>query len=144
MFMDISSEMIQSLLPVFLVTGFGVSPAVLGLIEGIAEATAAITKVFSGWLNDRLGWRKLQTVIGYGFALVTEPIFPFAATASEVLAARFLDRIGKGGARCPARCPGGRRDAREPARRRLWAAKIAEHRWRDRGSCCRHCTVGRV
>lgn len=96
MFMDISSEMIQSLLPVFLVTGLGVSPAVLGVIEGVAEATAAITKVFSGWLSDRLGRRKLLTVIGYGFALVTKPIFPFAATAYEVLAARFLDRIGKG------------------------------------------------
>ncbi|HBK06952.1 MAG TPA: MFS transporter [Acetobacteraceae bacterium] len=96
MFMDISSEMTQSLLPVFLVTGLGASPALLGLIEGVAQATASITKVFSGWLSDRLGRRKLLTVLGYGFALITKPIFPFAATPYDVLAARFLDRIGKG------------------------------------------------
>lgn len=96
MFMDISSEMVHSLLPVFLVAGLGASPALVGLIEGIAEATASITKVFSGWLSDRLGHRKMLTVLGYGLAAITKPIFPFAVTPYEVLAARFLDRIGKG------------------------------------------------
>jgi MFS family permease len=96
MFMDISSEMIHSLLPVFLVTTLGASAALLGLIEGIAEATAAIAKVFSGWLSDRLGKRKLLAVIGYGLAAATKPVFPLAATPVEVLAARFVDRLGKG------------------------------------------------
>lgn len=96
MFMDISSEMIHSLLPVFLVVGLGASPALVGLIEGIAEATASITKVFSGWLSDRLGRRKLLAVIGYGLGAVTKPVFPLAVTPFEVLAARFSDRIGKG------------------------------------------------
>ena len=96
MFMDISSEMVHSLLPVFLVVGLGASPALVGLIEGVAEATASVTKVFSGWLSDRLGRRKLLTVLGYGLAAITKPIFPFAVTPCEVLAARFMDRIGKG------------------------------------------------
>ncbi len=96
MFTDISSEMIHSLLPVFLVTSLGASPALVGLIEGVAEATASITKVFSGWLSDRLGRRKLLTVLGYGLAVITKPIFPLAVTPYEVLAVRFLDRIGKG------------------------------------------------
>ena len=94
--MDTSSELIHSLLPVFLVGTLGASPALLGLIEGVAEATASITKVFSGWLSDRLGKRKLLTVLGYGLAAVTKPIFPLAATPLEVLGARFIDRIGKG------------------------------------------------
>lgn len=96
MFMDISSEMIHSLLPVFLVAGLGASPALVGLIEGAGEATASITKVFSGWLSDRLGRRKMLTVLGYGLAAITKPIFPLAATPYEVLTARFLDRFGKG------------------------------------------------
>lgn len=96
MFMDVSSEMIHSLLPVFLVTGLGASVALVGLIEGVAEATASITKVFSGWLSDRLGRRKLLTVVGYGLAALCKPVFAVAATPIEVLAARFADRIGKG------------------------------------------------
>jgi MFS family permease len=96
MFMDISSEMIHSLLPIFLVTTLGASAALLGIIEGIAEATASITKVFSGWLSDRLGKRKLLTVIGYGLGAITKPVFPFAVTPFEVLGARFVDRVGKG------------------------------------------------
>ena len=96
MFMDISSEMIHSLLPVFLVVGLGASPALVGLIEGIAEATASITKVFSGWLSDRLGRRKMLAVLGYGLGAITKPIFPLAVTPFEVLGARFADRIGKG------------------------------------------------
>ncbi|HEY8335323.1 MAG TPA: MFS transporter [Tardiphaga sp.] len=94
--MDVSSELVHSLLPVFLVTVVGASATMVGLIEGIAEATAAIAKVFSGALSDRIGKRKLLVGIGYGLAAATKPVFPLAGTAGEVLAARFLDRIGKG------------------------------------------------
>ena len=94
--MDISSELIHSLLPVFLTTVVGASMVDVGLIEGIAEATAAIAKVFSGALSDRIGKRKLLVGIGYGLAAITKPVFPLASTAWEVLAARFVDRIGKG------------------------------------------------
>jgi MFS family permease len=96
MFMDISSEMVHSLLPVFLVTTLGASVALVGLIEGVAEATASITKIFSGWLSDRLRKRKFLAVIGYGLGAVTKPIFPLAVTPFQVLGARFVDRIGKG------------------------------------------------
>jgi MFS family permease len=94
--MDTSSELIHSLLPVFLTTVVGASTVAVGLIEGIAEATAAIAKVFSGALSDRIGKRKLLVGIGYGLAAITKPVFPLAGTAWEVLAARFVDRIGKG------------------------------------------------
>jgi MFS family permease len=94
--MDVSSELIHSLLPVFLVTVVGASTATVGLIEGIAEATASMNKVFSGALSDRIGNRKLLTVIGYGLSALTKPVFPLASTTWEVLAARFADRIGKG------------------------------------------------
>ncbi len=94
--MDVSSEMIHGLLPVFLVTGLGASAATLGLIDGIAEATASITKVYSGWLSDRLGKRKLLALVGYGLSALTKPLFPWASTVFEVLVARFFDRVGKG------------------------------------------------
>jgi MFS family permease len=94
--MDVSSELIHSLLPVFLVTVLGASTATVGLIEGVGEATAAIGKVFSGALSDRIGKRKLLTVIGYGLSALTKPVFPLASTAWQVLGARFVDRIGKG------------------------------------------------
>ena len=96
LFMDSSSELIHSLLPVFLVSGLGASALSLGLIEGIAEATAAVTKVFSGFLSDRLGKRKALTVAGYGLAALGKPLFPLAPAVAWVLAARFIDRIGKG------------------------------------------------
>lgn len=96
LFMDTSSELIHSLLPVFLVTVLGASVFSVGLIEGIAEATASITKIFSGTLSDYLGKRKLLTVIGYGLAAVTKPLFPLAGSAGWVFTARFIDRIGKG------------------------------------------------
>jgi MFS family permease len=96
MFMDTSSEMIHSLLPLFLVGTLGASASLVGVIEGIAEATASVTKVFSGWLSDRLAKRKLLTVLGYGLAAITKPVFALAITPFEVLAARFVDRIGKG------------------------------------------------
>jgi MFS family permease len=96
MLMDVSSEMIHALLPLFLVSSLGASVALVGLIEGVAEATASITKVFSGWLSDRLGNRKWLAVAGYGLAAVTKPLFPLATTAMAVFVARFADRIGKG------------------------------------------------
>jgi MFS family permease len=94
--MDASSELVHSLLPVFMVTTLGTSVTTVGIVEGIAEATAMIVKVFSGTLSDFLGKRKLLTVIGYGLAAITKPLFPLADTIGLVLTARFLDRIGKG------------------------------------------------
>jgi MFS family permease len=96
MFMDISSELIHSLLPIFMVTVLGTSMITVGIVEGVAEATAAITKVFSGALSDYLGKRKFLMVLGYGLAAVTKPIFPLATSVGWVFAARFVDRIGKG------------------------------------------------
>jgi MFS family permease len=96
MFMDVSSEMIHSLLPVFLVGSLGASVALVGVIEGVGEATASVTKIFSGWISDRLGRRKLLAVIGYGLGALSKPFFPLAVTPYEVLAARFIDRVGKG------------------------------------------------
>jgi MFS family permease len=96
LFMDISSEMIHSLLPVFMVTVLGASMVTVGVIEGIAEATAAILKVFSGALSDYLGKRKFLMILGYGLAAFTKPIFPLAASIGWVFPARFVDRIGKG------------------------------------------------
>lgn len=96
LFMDISSEMIHALLPVFLVTVLGASTLTVGAIEGIGEATAAVTKLFSGWLSDRLGQRKLLTVIGYGLGALSKPLFALSPTPAWVLAARFTDRLGKG------------------------------------------------
>jgi MFS family permease len=94
--MDLSSEMIHALLPVFLVSTLGASTVTLGLIEGVAEGTASIAKVFSGVLSDRFGRRKPLVVLGYGLAALSKPLFPLAQTAGWVLAARFADRIGKG------------------------------------------------
>lgn len=96
MLMDISSEMIHALLPVYMVAVLGTSALAVGIIEGIAEATASITKVFSGALSDWLGKRKLLAVIGYGLAALTKPIFPLADSIGWLAAARFIDRIGKG------------------------------------------------
>jgi len=94
--MDMSSEMIHSLLPIFLVGTLGVSAFALGLIEGIAEATASISKIFSGVLSDRIGKRKPLILLGYGMAALTKPLFPLADSALTVFTARFIDRIGKG------------------------------------------------
>ncbi|MFJ4349348.1 MFS transporter [Pseudomonas sp. NPDC089428] len=96
LFMDISSEMIHALLPLYMVTVLGTSVVAVGFIEGIAEATAAVTKVFSGALSDRLGKRKLLTVVGYGLGALTKPVFPMASGLEWLTAARFVDRIGKG------------------------------------------------
>lgn len=96
MFMDISSEMIHALLPLFLTTTLGVSVAMVGLIDGVAEATASITKVFSGYLSDRMGKRKPLILIGYGLGALSKPLFALAGTAPVIMGARFADRIGKG------------------------------------------------
>jgi MFS family permease len=96
LFMDTSSELVHSLLPVFLVSVLGASMTSVGLIEGVAEATALVTKIFSGTLSDYLGRRKGLTVLGYGLAAVTKPLFPMAGSVGMVLTARFIDRIGKG------------------------------------------------
>ncbi|MEO8197374.1 MAG: MFS transporter [Thermoanaerobaculia bacterium] len=96
LFMDMSSELIHSLLPVLMVTTLGASMVTVGVIEGVAEATAAITKVFSGALSDYLGKRKFLTVLGYALAAFTKPIFPLATSVPWVFAGRFVDRVGKG------------------------------------------------
>lgn len=96
MLMDLSSEMIHALLPVYLVAGLGATALTVGVIEGIAEATAAITKVFSGALSDRIGRRKELAALGYGLAALTKPVFPLATTIGWLVAARFIDRVGKG------------------------------------------------
>lgn len=96
MFMDISSEMIHSLLPLFLVGTLGASTFVVGLIEGVAESTALIVKVFSGTLSDYLGQRKALAVFGYALGALTKPLFAIASSVAIVFTARLLDRVGKG------------------------------------------------
>ena len=94
--MDVSSEMIHALLPVYMVGVLGASALTVGTIEGVAEATASIVKVFSGSLSDWLGKRKLLAAIGYGLAAFTKPVFPLADSIGWLFTARFIDRIGKG------------------------------------------------
>jgi len=96
LFMDMSSELVHSLLPVFMVTVLGASTVTIGFIEGIAEAVAAITKAFSGAVSDYLRHRKFLVVLGYGLSAFTKPVFPLATTIWWVFAARFIDRAGKG------------------------------------------------
>src|SRR5258708_22239323 len=94
--MDISSEMIHSLLPLYLTVGLGASALAVGMIEGIGEATALVVKVFSGTLSDRWRKRKAITAFGYGLAAFSKPLFALASGPMLVFFARFLDRIGKG------------------------------------------------
>ena len=94
--MDLSSELVHSLLPVYMTVVLGASMVAVGIVEGIAEATASIVKVFSGALSDRMARRKPLVVLGYGLAMLSKPLFPLAASVPLVLAARFMDRIGKG------------------------------------------------
>ena len=96
MLMDISSEMIHSLLPLFMVSTLGASALAVGVIEGLAESTALIVKVFSGTLSDYLGKRKGLAVFGYALGALTKPLFALAPTIGIVLTARLLDRVGKG------------------------------------------------
>lgn len=117
MFMDSSSELIHSLLPIFMATTLGASMVTIGIVEGFAEAAAAITKVFSGVISDYFQKRKFLAVIGYGLAAITKPIFPLATSIGWVFGARFVDRIGKG-------IRGAPRDAlvAEIAPEQLWGA----------------------
>lgn len=94
--MDLSSELVHALLPVYMTVVLGASMVAVGIVEGIAEATASIVKVFSGALSDRMARRKPLVVYGYGLAMLSKPLFPLAGSVPLVLAARFMDRIGKG------------------------------------------------
>jgi MFS family permease len=96
LFMDISSEMIHALLPLFLVTVVGASALTVGIIEGIAEAAAAFVKVYSGAISDWIGKRKPLLIVGYGLSALCKPLFALATGVGMILAARGLDRIGKG------------------------------------------------
>ncbi len=96
LFMDLSSELIHALLPLYLAVGLGANALTIGVIEGIAESTALIVKVFSGVVSDLFRRRKPLTVLGYGLAAFTKLVFPLASTIGWVMAARFADRIGKG------------------------------------------------
>jgi MFS family permease len=94
--MDVSSELVHSLLPVYMTTVLGASMLAVGIVEGIAEATASIAKLFSGAISDRIGRRKPLVVLGYALAALSKPLFPLAGSVPLVLGARFIDRIGKG------------------------------------------------
>jgi len=96
LFMDISSELVHSLLPIFMTTVLGASMVTVGIIEGVAEGVAATTKVFSGAVSDYFRKRKLLAVIGYALGALSKPVFPLATTIGWVFGARFVDRIGKG------------------------------------------------
>lgn len=96
LFMDISSEMIHALLPLFLTSTLGASVLMVGIVEGVGEATAAIAKVFSGVISDRIGRRKPLILLGYGLGTLSKPAFAIAGAPGVVLAARFADRVGKG------------------------------------------------
>ena len=96
LFMDMSSELMHSLLPIFMISGLGASMLTVGVCEGVAEATTAITKIFSGVISDFFGRRKFLLVLGYAIAEFTKPVFALATSLSWVCVARFVDRIGKG------------------------------------------------
>ena len=128
--MDVSSEMVHSLLPMFMVGVLGASALTVGVLEGLAEATALGVKVFSGPLSDYLGKRKGLAVIGYSLGALTKPLFAIAPTMGFVMSARLLDRVGKG-------IRGAPRDALiadlTPARnswRSLWLETITGYRRR--------------
>src|SRR5213594_2021298 len=116
--MDLSSELVHGLLPVFMTVVLGAGMVAVGVVEGIAEATASIVKVFSGVLSDRLGRRKPLVVLGYALAAASKPLFPLAGSVPLVLVARFMDRVGKGirGARRGVRTAAGARHRRRSAR----------------------------
>ena len=127
MLMDISSEMIHSLLPLYMVTVLGASAFTVGIIEGVAEATALIVKVFSGVLSDYLGKRKSLAVTGYALGALTKPLFALSTGWGLVIAARFVDRVGKGIRGAPTRCLGCRCHSRRFARCRVWITPVARY-----------------
>jgi len=96
LFTDISSEMVLNIIPLFLANVLGVQTSIIGFIEGIAEATASILKLFSGWLSDKLGGRKWLAVVGYGLSAFTKPFFYFASSWGLIAGVGWVDRIGKG------------------------------------------------
>ena len=93
---DVSSEMVINTLPLFLKNVLGVKTSIIGLIEGVAESTSSLLRLFSGWFSDRLRKRKLLAVLGYGISALFKPLFYFAHSWGVVAAARWGDRIGKG------------------------------------------------
>src|SRR5512141_320732 len=93
-FMDISSEMVINILPLFLANVLGVQTSIIGLIEGIAEATASILKLFSGWLSDKMGGRKWLAVVGYAFSAISKPFFYLASSWELIAVVRWADRVG--------------------------------------------------
>lgn len=95
-FMDVSSEMVYPLVPLFLANILGVNKSVIGLIEGIAESTASLLKVFSGWYSDRIGRRKGLMGVGYAVSVLSRPLIALAVVWQHILASRFIDRLGKG------------------------------------------------
>jgi len=95
-FMDVSSEMIYPLVPMFLASVLGVNKSTIGLIEGIAESTASLLKAFSGWISDRIGKRKGLMLAGYAISTLSRPILVLAGSWQQVLSSRFVDRLGKG------------------------------------------------
>ena len=95
-FMDVSSDMVLNILPLFLANVLGVQTSVIGLIEGVAEATASILKMFSGWLSDKLGGRKWLAVTGYAISALSKPFFYFASSWGLIAGVRWADRVGKG------------------------------------------------
>ena len=95
-FMDVSSEMVYSIVPIFLSSVLGVNKSLIGVIEGIAETTASLLKMFAGWLSDRLGRRKVLMVFGYGISTLSRPLLALSGGWGMVLGARFVDRFGKG------------------------------------------------
>ena len=125
-FMDISSEMIYPLVPLFLANTLGVSKSVIGMIEGVAESTASLLKVFSGWFSDRLGNRKWLMAVGYGISTLSRPIVALATGWQHVMGSRFIDRFGKGVRTAP-------RDAiiAESAERAYLARAFSFHRSLD-------------
>jgi len=125
-FMDISSEMIYPIVPLFLANVLGANKSLIGAIEGIAESTASLLRIFSGWFSDRLGRRKFLMVLGYGVSTMSRPIMATAAAWQQVLASRFVDRIGKGIRTAP-------RDAiiAEAARKTHLARAFSLHRSMD-------------
>src|SRR4030042_6926983 len=100
-FMDVSSEMIYPLVPLFLANVLGINKSLIGLIEGIAESTASLLKVFSGWFSDRIGNRKWLMVAGYGISTLSRPIVALATGWQQVMGSRFVDRFGKGVRKAP-------------------------------------------